>query len=40
MIHLSQRARRGLAEAVGIPSVIAGITTILLVLHQLFGAGA
>ena len=40
MIHLSQRTLRGFAEAVGIPSVIGGITAILLFLHQLFGTGA
>ena len=40
MIRISQRTRRGLAEALGVPSVIGGVAAALLILYQLFGAAA
>ncbi len=39
MTHMSKRTLRGLAEAIGIPSVICGIATALLILHQIFSMG-
>jgi len=40
MIQLSERTRRGLAEAIGAPSIIGGLTLALLVLSRMFGAAA
>jgi hypothetical protein len=40
MIQLSERTRRGLAEAFGIPGVIGGLVLALLVLSRVFGAAA
>jgi hypothetical protein len=37
MIHLSERTRRGLAEAVGIPTIIGGLALVLLTLTQVLG---
>ena len=37
MIQLSERTRRGLAEAIGIPSIIGGFVLVLLTLTQVLG---
>jgi gamma-glutamyltranspeptidase len=40
MIQLSDRTRRGLVEAMGIPGIIAGLMLLLLVFGRIFGAAA
>jgi hypothetical protein len=34
MIRLSERTRRGLAEAIGIPTIIGGLALVLLTLSH------
>lgn len=38
MLRLSERTRRGLREALGIPGFLTAVTLVLLLFLQVFGA--
>ncbi len=40
MVKLRERTRRGLTEAIGVPTIIGALALVLLVLSRMFGATA
>jgi len=40
MIHLSERARRGWVEAVGVPGIIGAIMLVVLLVERFFETAA